>query len=82
MINTGTDQDAVYVKVKDTGIGISEQDIRHVFEPFYSSKKRQGTGLGLSVSYGIIREHGGDIFVESKEKEGTTFTIKLPVEKK
>ncbi|MFZ5800793.1 MAG: ATP-binding protein, partial [Candidatus Omnitrophota bacterium] len=61
----------------DTGIGISKQDLPHLFEPFHSTKKG-GTGLGLAVTYGIIKEHGGEIKVESREGEGTEFVIELP----
>jgi len=66
--------------VSDTGLGIPEEIRDKIFEPFFSTKKREkGTGLGLSISYGIIKAHHGDILVKSKEREGTTFTIKLPV---
>ena len=70
----------------DTGKGIEEKNLRRVFEPFYTTKgtagedsKLQGTGLGLSVSYGIVKRHGGTIEVESEAGKGTTFTIKLPL---
>lgn len=67
----------VEVKVSDTGIGIKEEELLKIFQPFYTTKK-DGTGLGLSISYGIIKEHGGDIFVESSSGVGTTFIILLP----
>lgn len=70
----------------DTGKGIEEKDLRRVFEPFFTTKgaaggdnKLQGIGLGLSVSYGIVKRHGGTIEVESEKGKGTTFTVKLPV---
>jgi two-component system NtrC family sensor kinase len=70
---------AVQITVRDTGSGISEEDIPHIFEPFYTTKKEgKGTGLGLSVVYGIIDRHSGSISVESKQGIGTTFTITLP----
>jgi signal transduction histidine kinase len=65
--------------VRDQGLGISETDLPHIFEPFYSTKSvGEGTGLGLSVAYGIIREHGGWIAVESTVGQGSRFAIYLP----
>ncbi|HUU49348.1 MAG TPA: ATP-binding protein [Nitrospinota bacterium] len=79
-IQTGEDNGVVHIDISDTGLGIPEEIRDKIFEPFFSTKKREkGTGLGLSVSYGIIKAHNGDILVKSKEREGTTFTIKLPV---
>jgi two-component system NtrC family sensor kinase len=70
---------AIQITVRDTGSGITEEDIPHIFEPFYTTKKEgKGTGLGLSVVYGIIERHSGSISVESKQGMGTTFTITLP----
>jgi two-component system NtrC family sensor kinase len=70
---------AVQIAVSDTGTGIKEEDMPHIFEPFYTTKKDgKGTGLGLSVVYGIIERHSGSITVESKPALGTTFTITLP----
>ena len=64
----------------DTGVGIKEENLAKVFEPFFTTKKEgRGTGLGLWVSYGIIKSFQGDIKIESKINEGTTFIIKLPV---
>ena len=81
---TGVDaQDGVYfrIDVRDTGAGITAQDIEHVFEPFFTTKKvGEGTGLGLSISYGIVREHGGWIDVASEPGTGTCFSIYLPEE--
>ena len=68
------------VDFKDTGIGIPEENLLKLFEPFFTTKKKgKGVGLGLSVAYGIIQEHGGSIYVESKVAEGTTFHVKLPL---
>lgn len=66
------------IRIQDTGIGIPEKDLAHIFEPFHSTKEK-GTGLGLSITYGIIKEHGGKIFVGSKVNEGTKFIIELPI---
>lgn len=73
--------DSVEITVKDTGKGIHPEFLPHIFDPFFSTKGEGGTGLGLSVSYGIIRNHRGDIRVESKPGVGTTFTVELPVAK-
>ncbi|GAB6097478.1 hypothetical protein JCM14469_37320 [Desulfatiferula olefinivorans] len=68
------------IRIKDDGTGISESDITRIFEPFFTTKPTgQGTGLGLSVTYGIIRDHGGDISVASRPGEGSTFTLRLPL---
>lgn len=68
------------IRISDTGIGIAEEHIRKIFDPFFTTKTQgNGTGLGLSVAYGIIQEHGGSIAVESKPNQGATFTITLPL---
>jgi two-component system NtrC family sensor kinase len=67
----------VKIEFQDTGQGISEEDLPHIFDPFYSSKPT-GTGLGLSISYDIVQRHNGEITVISVPGEGTTFTISLP----
>jgi PAS domain S-box-containing protein len=81
-VETDRDGNEVIIKIRDTGVGISEKDIDRIFDPFYTTKKNgKGTGLGLSVSYGIIQAHKGTISASSKEKEGTTITIKMPIYK-
>ncbi len=67
------------VKITDTGTGITEENIERIFDPFFTTKNDKGAGLGLSISYGIIERHGGKIEVQSDVREGTTFTIKLPL---
>ena len=69
----------VEIKIADTGSGIPEKHLAEIFEPFFTTKENKGTGLGLAVVWGIVREHGGEIRVDSKEGLGTTFTIHLPV---
>ncbi|HEU5314546.1 MAG TPA: ATP-binding protein, partial [Chloroflexota bacterium] len=71
---------AVHIQIRDTGKGIEEENMPHIFEPFFSTKQEKGTGLGLWVSNGIVRSHGGDIKVRSRPGKGTTFTITLPIE--
>lgn len=67
------------IKISDTGCGISEKNINRIFEPFFTTKETiKGTGLGLAVNYGIIKQHGGEIEVESTPGKGSTFTILLP----
>ena len=69
----------VRISVADTGIGMDDQVIEHLFEPFFSTKEAgQGTGLGLAVIYGIIRQHEGWVQVDSALKEGSTFSVYLP----
>ncbi len=69
----------IEIQFRDTGHGISEAEIDRIFDPFYTTKaSKNGTGLGLSLSYGIIQNHGGTIHVESQVNKGTTFTIRLP----
>jgi signal transduction histidine kinase len=69
---------AVRVLVSDTGRGIPPDAVEKIFEPFYTTRDK-GTGLGLAIVFNIIKKHGGEIDVESREGEGTTFTITLPV---
>jgi len=70
----------VAIKVADTGYGIEKKDLTSIFDPFFTTKPTgEGTGLGLSVSYGIVKSHGGEILVESEFGKGTLFTVLLPV---
>jgi len=77
---TGGDTDKVWVEISDTGTGIREEYLAKIFDSFFTTKGEvKGVGLGLSVCYGFIKDHGGDIEVKSRVGEGTTFTISLPV---
>jgi len=71
------DPRVVRIQIADTGCGISAENLPKVFEPFFSTKEK-GTGLGLAVSYGIVKGHGGNIWVTSQEGKGAEFTIDLP----
>ena len=80
-IRTGPGPDG-YIRIdfSDTGIGIRPEDMKHIFDPFYTTKPvGRGTGLGLSLVYGIIRTHGGYVEVKSEMNIGTTFSIYLPI---
>ncbi|NIK72652.1 signal transduction histidine kinase [Thermonema lapsum] len=71
----------VMITVEDTGSGMPEHVRRHIFEPFYTTKKTgEGTGLGLFIVYGIVEQHGGSITVESQEGKGSVFKIQLPIQ--
>jgi two-component system NtrC family sensor kinase len=73
------DGESVLVKFSDGGEGMSAEQVANLFEPFYTTKQN-GTGLGLAISYGIVERHGGDIEVVSQPGEGSTFTVRLPVQ--
>jgi two-component system NtrC family sensor kinase len=70
---------SVELRVIDTGCGIAKDQLEKIFEPFYTTKGQQGTGLGLAVSWGIVDNHGGTIAVESAVGVGTTFIVRIPV---
>jgi len=79
-ISTEADEDSAVIEVRDTGLGIAPEHLAKIYDPFFTTKQiGKGTGLGLAVSYGIIRDHGGHIDVESKLGEGTRFQITLPL---
>ncbi len=72
--------DQALLQVADSGVGIGPESIGRVFDPFYTTKAEgEGTGLGLSVTYGIISQHGGEIWASSERDRGTTFSIRLPI---
>jgi len=71
-------EDWVEMRIVDTGIGMTEEVRKRVFDPFFTTKGVTNTGLGMSVSYGIVKRHGGEILIESEPGKGTTFIIHLP----
>ncbi|MDD5542959.1 MAG: ATP-binding protein [Acidobacteriia bacterium] len=77
-ITTGARNSDVIIEVADTGSGISTEHLKKIYDPFFTTKTGRGTGLGLSVSYGIIQEHSGKIDVESQPGQGTRFTLEFP----
>jgi len=80
-VRTSKEDNRVLIHIQDTGIGIPEEIKDKIFDAFFTTKQKvKGVGLGLSVCYGIIRDHGGEIKIKSEEGKGTTFTISLPVE--
>ena len=82
VISTGQDGDWVWVDIQDNGCGIPRANISRIFEPFFTTKPvGQGTGLGLSMSYGIVSRHGGRIDVRSEPGEGSIFRVWLPVKR-
>jgi two-component system, NtrC family, sensor kinase len=82
-LRTSSSEDWVNVEINDTGRGMPEEIVDRIFDPFFTTKdstEGMGMGLGLAVSYGIVKNHSGEIRVESKEGKGTTFSIRLPVQ--
>jgi len=78
-VETFVSEGSVVLHVRDDGVGISEENLTKVFEPFWTTKGERGTGIGLSSAFGIVRAHEGRISVESREGSGSKFTVKLPV---
>lgn len=79
IVRTSRENHKVLIEIQDTGVGIPEEIRNKIFEAFFTTKQKvKGVGLGLSVCYGIIKDHGGEIKVESEEGQGTIFTIILP----
>ncbi len=77
-IGASSVNEEIHIQVSDTGSGIAEEHLGKIFEPYFTTKQN-GTGLGLTLTYKIIKEHGGDISVASRVNQGTTFTISLPI---
>ena len=70
----------IFISVKDNGNGIPKNIVDKIFQPFFTTKPTgQGTGLGLSLSYDIVKAHGGEIRVETNEGEGSEFIVQLPI---
>lgn len=82
LVGTNVEEDRKWVRiiVVDNGVGIEADQISEIFNPFLSTKGSRGTGLGLAVSRKILREHGGDITVQSQVNRGSRFILRLPVE--
>lgn len=78
-VSSRADDGAVVLEVGDTGVGMLPDLISRIFEPFYTTKGPQRSGLGLSVSYGIVHRHGGQLSVESRPGQGSTFSLRLPL---
>jgi signal transduction histidine kinase len=78
-VETYAGDNTVHIRVADTGVGIREEDLQRIFEPYFTTKEDRGTGLGLAICQRIISQHGGRISVSSKLGEGTVFILHLPV---
>ena len=79
IISTSADKNNIVINFADSGPGISDDDLEHIFDPFYTRKKTVGMGIGLSICSGIIEDHNGTIEAGNTPEGGAIFTIKLPV---
>jgi two-component system NtrC family sensor kinase len=80
MKTSNPDPEKIKLEIIDNGVGIAEQELAHIFEPFYSTKREtSGIGLGLAIVHGIVENHKGRIRVDSKPGKGTTISILLPL---
>ena len=77
-VSTQENRDRVIIQITDTGTGMTPEVKQRLFDPFFTTKGKAGTGMGLAVSFGIIRRHEGSIEVDSEPGRGTTFKISLP----
>jgi len=77
-VSVGRETGAVMVRVSDTGVGVAQENLRRLWEPFFSTKGSGGTGLGLAISHRIVEKHGGRITVASEPGKGSAFTVYLP----
>ncbi len=80
-ISTKSDKNTAYISISDTGAGISEDVKKKIFDPFFTTRLPEGTGLGMSIVYSIIKRHGGKIEVESEIGKSTTFNLSIPIHK-
>jgi signal transduction histidine kinase len=79
-LSTGVEGDTIWLEIADNGCGIAPQALQKIFDPFFTTKPvGEGTGLGLSLSYGIVKKHHGTITVSSEVGKGTTFRVVLPI---
>ena len=79
-VKTNLGKGRVVIKVADSGPGIPKEDLEHIFDPFYTRKKKMGLGVGLSVCHDIVEGHGGKITAGNAPEGGAVFTIKLPLD--
>ncbi len=78
--NPDRDKQRIVIEISDTGPGISDDILKHIFEPFFTTKEQgEGTGLGLSMVYGIVENHGGSVKAQNLPEKGVQFTIELPL---
>ena len=82
ILNLAKTSKEIIVEIQDTGHGIKLKDQKFIFDPFYTTRGKEGTGLGLSVSYGIMKKHGGEISIESQPNVGSTVTLVLSRKRK
>jgi signal transduction histidine kinase len=81
VITTSRTPEVFLISIRDTGAGIAEAIRGKIFDPFFTTKPiGQGTGLGLAISYGIVQDHGGSIEVQSEERVGTEFIVRIPLD--
>jgi signal transduction histidine kinase len=78
-LRTRRDEESVVIEVRDTGSGMTEEVRQRCLDPFFTTKGKRGTGLGLAMVYGIIKRHGGDVAIESALGRGTSFIVRLPM---
>jgi PAS domain S-box-containing protein len=81
-IRTRVKDEALTVSIRDNGVGIPKGQLSRIFDPFFTTKEPgQGTGLGLAIAFGVVKEHGGNIEVQSQVGKGSTFTVKIPIKR-
>ena len=78
---TSSDENTIFISISDTGTGMSQDVKERIFDPFFTTRRPLGTGLGMSVSYGVIKRHAGEIVLDSEEGKGTTFNLRIPIKK-